>query len=293
VELGRVVERAVRDSHALDVEALCVIHGERVWAIQVNVTVLDHDGNLTDAAVLAAMAALSHFRRPEVTVVQEGDECTRVVVHHSDERPTAPLPLHHVPLAVTFALLPGAQSVVALLDPTAAEEGCMAGSVTYSANAHRELCALHKLGGSPLAATTLVSLARTAATRAAELHVWLVRELKSADKKAEVERAVRIRGRAFRTGHNPIGDAFSEVAAKPIPEDARGLDNLGYDQLHLTYRTKDDEGVRLPDSSGALWAAVVEAAAPAASPNFKRKKLSTTEVTDDDEEAPVELGSEF
>jgi exosome complex component RRP45 len=35
VELGRVVERAVRDSHALDVEALCVIHGERVWAIQV------------------------------------------------------------------------------------------------------------------------------------------------------------------------------------------------------------------------------------------------------------------
>ena len=73
VELTRIVERGVRDSQALDTEALCVVAGERVWSIRVDAHVLDHDGNLIDATVAACMAALQHFRRPEVSVVQHGD----------------------------------------------------------------------------------------------------------------------------------------------------------------------------------------------------------------------------
>ena len=134
IELVRLIERAVRESQALDTEALCVINGERVWLIRVDVTIMDHDGHLTDDAVIETMvrvrdagrrlpftqlsmppfspcaqAALQHFRRPEVSAEREGGDGpegrTVVTVHHSDERPTAPLPLHHVPLAVTFALV--------------------------------------------------------------------------------------------------------------------------------------------------------------------------------------------
>ena len=34
VGLGRAVERAIRDSRALDVESLCIEAGERVWEIE-------------------------------------------------------------------------------------------------------------------------------------------------------------------------------------------------------------------------------------------------------------------
>ncbi|CAM9097447.1 unnamed protein product, partial [Ectocarpus sp. 6 AP-2014] len=64
VEIARVIEIGVRDSQALDTEALCIIGGEKVWQLRCDVHVLDHGGNLIDACTLATMAALRHFRRP-------------------------------------------------------------------------------------------------------------------------------------------------------------------------------------------------------------------------------------
>jgi exosome complex RNA-binding protein Rrp42 (RNase PH superfamily) len=39
-----------------------------VWYLRVDIHVLDADGNLTDAVVLSALAALLSFRRPDVSV---------------------------------------------------------------------------------------------------------------------------------------------------------------------------------------------------------------------------------
>ena len=64
VELTRLLERAIRKSQAIDVEALCVVPNKRVWSVRCDITVMDHRGNLTDAAVLAALAALRHLRLP-------------------------------------------------------------------------------------------------------------------------------------------------------------------------------------------------------------------------------------
>ena len=72
VHVGRVLERAVRQSRAVDTEALCIVPGEKVWAVRVDVHVLDDAGNVTDCACVAAMAALHHFRRPDITVA--GDD---------------------------------------------------------------------------------------------------------------------------------------------------------------------------------------------------------------------------
>ena len=62
----RSLERTLLIGGALDTEALCVQSGAWVWRLQVNVTVLDDAGNLLDAAVLAAVAALRHYRKPQV-----------------------------------------------------------------------------------------------------------------------------------------------------------------------------------------------------------------------------------
>lgn len=48
----------------------------QVWQIRVDVHMLNHDGNLMDAASIAAITALCHFRRPDVGI--QGDEVTVV-----------------------------------------------------------------------------------------------------------------------------------------------------------------------------------------------------------------------
>lgn len=62
VETRRLLERCLIDSRALDVESLCIVTGEKVWAIRVDAHVLNHDGNIVDCLSIATIAALVHFR---------------------------------------------------------------------------------------------------------------------------------------------------------------------------------------------------------------------------------------
>ena len=72
--------------------------------MRVDVHILDHNGNLADAASLSALAALLAFRRPEVTLeAGGGGEGQQVVVHPPDVREPLPLSIHHTPLCITFA----------------------------------------------------------------------------------------------------------------------------------------------------------------------------------------------
>lgn len=58
IELGRVVDRGIRESGCLDMEGLCIVPGEKVWMVVIDIHVLSDGGNLFDAAGLAAIAAL-------------------------------------------------------------------------------------------------------------------------------------------------------------------------------------------------------------------------------------------
>ena len=49
---------------------------KQVWQIRVDVHTLNHDGNLMDAASIAAITALSHFKRPDIGI--QGEEVTVV-----------------------------------------------------------------------------------------------------------------------------------------------------------------------------------------------------------------------
>lgn len=44
VELGRVIDRGLRESRAIDTESLCVLPGKFVWAIRVDLHILDNGG---------------------------------------------------------------------------------------------------------------------------------------------------------------------------------------------------------------------------------------------------------
>ena len=64
-ELQKILERSLKDNNTVDVESLCIIPGERVFSVHCYVSVIDNNGNIFDAAVLAATASLCHFRRPD------------------------------------------------------------------------------------------------------------------------------------------------------------------------------------------------------------------------------------
>jgi len=58
IELGRVVDRGIRESGCIDMEALCIVPGEKVWGVMIDIHVLSDRGNIFDASGLAAIAAL-------------------------------------------------------------------------------------------------------------------------------------------------------------------------------------------------------------------------------------------
>ncbi|KAI9202952.1 ribosomal protein S5 domain 2-type protein [Polychytrium aggregatum] len=162
VLVSRMLEKALRKSRAVDTEGLCVIAGEKVWSIQVDIRVLDHEGNLLDCACIAAISALLHFRRPDVTV-----RGTEVIIHPMDERNPIPLSVHHIPVCVSFAFFDGGNLLA--VDPSSLEEQVEESSMTMVVNIHRELCTLSKAGGVPLDMATILRCSQIAAVKGAEV----------------------------------------------------------------------------------------------------------------------------
>lgn len=99
VLLTRNLERALKESRCIDLESLCIKAEEKVWRIRVDINVLNHEGNLIDCASVAALAALAHFKRPDVTT--NGDEIT---IHTFNERDPIPIVLHHHPVCISYAI---------------------------------------------------------------------------------------------------------------------------------------------------------------------------------------------
>ncbi|KAF1002863.1 hypothetical protein AG4045_001414 [Apium graveolens] len=143
VELGRIIDRGLRESKAVDTESLCVISGKLVWSVRIDVHILDNGGNLVDAANIAALAALSTFRRPECTL--GGEDGQELIIHPPEVREPIPLIIHHLPVAVTFGFI-GKENIV-VIDPTHYEETVMGGRMTVTLNTNGDVCAIQKAGG--------------------------------------------------------------------------------------------------------------------------------------------------
>lgn len=65
IELGRVIDRGIRESKVIELEKLCIKKGERVWTVFIDIYSINDDGNLLDAAGIGAIAALKNARIPK------------------------------------------------------------------------------------------------------------------------------------------------------------------------------------------------------------------------------------
>ena len=212
----RCIERIVLTGGALDTEALVLQTGKWVWKLTVALTVLDAGGNILDACVLAAMAALKHYRKPQVDLSEGGDESAEAIGASNNNNNAAPslptmipsivkeatpLPLHHTPLSISFGLIPADDAVnstsstsivAALIDPTDREELVQSGSLTIAMNIHSEICLLDYGGGCELTPKKLRECWKVADTAIKKLCKMLEVSLATADEQAQKDRLQRL-----------------------------------------------------------------------------------------------------
>ncbi|CAH3039177.1 unnamed protein product [Porites lobata] len=173
VELNRFMERFYVESRAVDVESLCIVAGEKVWSVKVDLHVLDNDGNITDCASIAAITALAHFRRPDVSVIGE-----EVTIHSPEDRDPVPLSVLHMPVCISFGFFDEGQLL--LVDPTEKEEAVMNGRMIMAMNIHREICGAVMGGGVSLEADQILRCSKIASVKVAEI-VALIQEALAED----------------------------------------------------------------------------------------------------------------
>ena len=131
IELARVVDRGIRESGAIDTKKLCIEKGEKVWMVYLDIHIINHSGNLIDAAALASITALLNARLPEY----DGNRVNA-------EKKTDPLPVRFKPVAVTFAKINGKL----FIDPGLDEEEVMEARFTVTTKDDGNVCALQKSG---------------------------------------------------------------------------------------------------------------------------------------------------
>ncbi|XP_056442968.1 exosome complex component RRP45 [Gadus chalcogrammus] len=179
VKLNRQLERCLRNSRCIDTESLCVVSGEKVWQIRVDVHMLNHDGNLMDATSIAAIAALSHFKRPDVGI--QGDVVT---VYSAQERDPIALSIYHMPICVSFSFFQ--QGTYLLVDPCEREERVMDGLLMIAMNKHREICSIQSSGGIMLLKEQVLRCSKIASVKVSEITDLIAKALKN-DKQARKE----------------------------------------------------------------------------------------------------------
>jgi exosome complex component RRP42 len=104
-----------------------------VWGVHVDLHILDDDGNLIDAAMLAAISALLTARLPEF------NKETKIVQFG---KPSGKLPMRDRPVEVTI----GKIGSTLLIDTCAEEETALDARVTIATNTEGNFCAMQKGG---------------------------------------------------------------------------------------------------------------------------------------------------
>lgn len=119
IELARLVDRVIRESGMIDLSKLVITSGEKVWNVFVDIYPINDDGNLIDAATIAAVAALRKAKIPYLD--KEGK-----IDYEKESKEVLPIFKEIFPLSISFFKL--GSSII--LDPTREEEEAMETRIT-------------------------------------------------------------------------------------------------------------------------------------------------------------------
>src|SRR3990172_9319422 len=133
IEIGRLTDRAIRESKFIQMEKLCIKEGEKVWTIFIDIYSLNDDGNIVDAAGIAAVAALKSARMPKYDEKEE-----RVIYGEWTDK--------KIPLAKELPVVITAHKIGDkwIVDPTLEEEDVSEAKVTIGATPEGVISSIQK-----------------------------------------------------------------------------------------------------------------------------------------------------
>lgn len=137
-EISNFIEKVIKSSRATDNEGLCIIQGKLAWALQVDIQLLNDDGNIMDVFFLAAICALKNTKLPEVTMKKDQVFVSRDPAKHR------PINVHHIPVCTTFYYINGIEEP--LVDATAKEEKLASARLSICMNVFEDVCGMQTLG---------------------------------------------------------------------------------------------------------------------------------------------------
>ncbi len=145
------LNEVITNSKLVKLEDLCIVEGQHVWVLYIDLTCLNFGGNILDVSIKALTSALNSLKMPKVTILEQetpstSEEQQSVEIKVSPEE-RQPLKLGPIPLSCTVSLFGDKY----LLDPTDEEEELADANVTVVLNADREVVHIHKPGGVAIA----------------------------------------------------------------------------------------------------------------------------------------------
>lgn len=156
IELARIVDRGIRESKTIDNEKLCIEPGKKVFVVFVDVYVLNHDGNLIDAAAMAAVSALLNTKMPNFEV-KDGE--VKIKQGYTQ------LPMRSKPITVTIGKI--GDKLVA--DVGLEEEQVMDARLSMAIKDDGSICAIQKGCAGYFTPQQIIEASKLAQEKAAEL----------------------------------------------------------------------------------------------------------------------------
>lgn len=167
IELARVTDRSLRESGIIDMEKLCIVEGEAVWGVFVDLHVLDYDGNLFDACSIAALAAVLCAQLPAT--------CPKTGREVSKKPQPLPLVMENATFSTTFAKINGN----ILVDPDLYEELVCDTRITVGVDTAGNLRAAQKGGFGSWTIDECKELRREAERQGKEIYAKIQKALKA------------------------------------------------------------------------------------------------------------------
>jgi len=146
---------------------LSIVAGAACWSIYVDVTVMDYDGNLTDAVALAAYASLRDARVPSLTLVDtEGGGKDYEL--DADAAAGRALCMDKVPLCVTLSRI-GDDEKLFVADASFDEDFCALSRVAVAVDRLGGVCGVTKLGAGGIDVAVMQKMLQTASHLGSQL----------------------------------------------------------------------------------------------------------------------------
>ena len=130
ISISTILEKCLKESHALDTNILCIIPGKIVYKIIIELNIIKNDGNIFDAAIIAALCSWLSFKIPFFRVKNNELYYDNFIN----------LTTIHMPICITFGVFEKKdENVEFIVDNTLEEESIMKGNISICANIFGEI----------------------------------------------------------------------------------------------------------------------------------------------------------